>query len=85
MVDGERSGRPKEIREDIENSLLANIRGSRSGREKSSEILAYKANISFSSALRILRKYNLHSIKPTSKCGLTAAMCAACLEFYLVY
>ena len=85
MVDGERSGRPKEIKEDIENSLLANVRGSRSGREKSSEVLAYEADISASSALRILRKHNLHSVKPTSKCGLTAAMRAARLEFCLAH
>jgi hypothetical protein len=31
VADGERSGRPKEISDEVEESLLANVRGSRSG------------------------------------------------------
>jgi hypothetical protein len=69
----------------VEESLLANVRGSRSGREKSSEVLAYEAGISPSSALRILRKYNFCNVKPISKCGLTSAMRAARLEFCLAH
>jgi hypothetical protein len=69
----------------VEESLLANVRGSRSNKEKSSEVLAYKADISPSSALRILRKYNFCNVKPTSKYGLTSTMRAARLEFYLTH
>jgi hypothetical protein len=45
VVDGARLGRPKEISEEIEAALLANVRSSRSGREKSSEVLAYEAGV----------------------------------------
>jgi hypothetical protein len=31
VADGERSGRPKEISDEVEEGLLANVRGSRSG------------------------------------------------------
>ena len=62
---------------------MANVRGSRSGREKSSEVLAYEAGISHASALRILRRNNIHNVKPTTKCGLTDEMRAARLKFCL--
>ena len=39
-------------------------------REKSGEVLAYEKGISRSTALRILHKYNLTSVKPTRKPGL---------------
>jgi hypothetical protein len=61
----------------VEEGLIANVRGSRSGREKSSEVLAYKAGIGYVSALRILSKYGLHSVKPIIKCGLIDVMRAA--------
>jgi hypothetical protein len=85
LIDGERSRRPKEIKEDIEGNILANIRGSRSDGEKSSEVLACEARISSLSALRILRKHNFHSVKPITRCGLTPAMRAARLEFCLAH
>jgi hypothetical protein len=74
VIDGERSGRPKEIGEDIEEALLTSVRNNRSGREKSSEVLAFEQGISYQSALRLLRKYGLRSVKPTTKPGLTEAM-----------
>jgi len=77
VIDGERPGRPKEISEEVEEGLLANVRNDRAGRSKSSEVLAYEANISNSSALRILHKHGFHSVKPTTKCGLTPAMLRA--------
>jgi len=46
VVDGLRSRRPKEIDKDKEKEILANVRNDRSGREKSSEVLAYKVDIS---------------------------------------
>ena len=42
IIDGVRSGRPKEILEDTEKALLAAVRKDHSGREKSSEVLAYE-------------------------------------------
>jgi hypothetical protein len=38
VIDSARSGRPKEISEDKENTLLVAVRSNRSGREKSSEV-----------------------------------------------
>src|SRR5947207_4517431 len=55
VIDGVKSGRPKEILKDKEEALLAAVRSDRSGREKSSEVLAYEQGISQSSALRILQ------------------------------
>jgi transposase len=70
VEDGARSGRPKEITLETEQRLLDNVRVDRSGREKSSEVLAYECGISYSSALRILHKYGLTNVKPTRKPGL---------------
>jgi transposase len=85
VEDGERPGRPREINEAIEQRLLANVRENRSGREKSSEVLAYEVGISRRSAIRILYKYGLTSVKPTRKPSLTKAMRAARLKFALSY
>jgi transposase len=74
VVDGERSGRPKEISQETEEALLTAVRDSRAGREKSSEVLAYEQGISYSSAIRILHKGGLNSVKKTTKPGLTQAM-----------
>ena len=65
IEDGARSGRPKEITLATEQKVLSSVKADRAGREKSSEVLAYEAGISQSSALRILHKYNLSSVKPT--------------------
>jgi hypothetical protein len=51
VIDSARSGRLKEISEDKEEALLAAVRSNRSGREKSSEILAHKQGISYTSTL----------------------------------
>ena len=58
VVDGERSGRPKEVTEEVKAGLLENVRSDRSGREKSSEVLAYEAGVSPSTALNILHAQN---------------------------
>jgi hypothetical protein len=42
IIDGERSGRPKEILQDKEEALFTVVRSDRSGRERLSEILAYE-------------------------------------------
>jgi hypothetical protein len=83
VIDGKRSGRPKEILEDTEKALLASVREDRSGREKSSEVLAYEQGISQSSALRILHSNRLTNVKPTTKPGLTPAMRKIRLEWCL--
>ncbi len=85
VVDGVRSGRPRDIGEDKEEEMLSAVRSDRSGREESSEVLAYFANISQSSIQRILRKYGLRKVKPTTKPGLTAAMRKARLEWALAH
>jgi hypothetical protein len=74
IIDGVKSGRPKEILKDKEEALLAAIRSDRSDREKSSEVLAYEQNISQSAALRILKSNELTNVKPIIKPDLTAAM-----------
>jgi hypothetical protein len=48
VIDGERSGRPKVILLDKEEALLASVQNNRSGREKSSEVLAHEQSISYS-------------------------------------
>jgi hypothetical protein len=65
VVDGPRSSRLKEITVEIEQCLLNSVRANQAGREKSSEVLAYKCGISSVSALQILHKYGLNSVKPT--------------------
>jgi transposase len=83
VTDGIRSGRPKHISEQIEDEMIENIEKDRAGREKSAEYLAYESGISHSSALRILRKKDLHSVKPTRKPGLNPQQRAARLAFAL--
>lgn len=72
VEDGARSGRPKEITPEIEQAPLESVRADRSGREKSSEVLAYERGISYASALRILHKHGLSNVKPTRKPGLNS-------------
>jgi transposase len=74
VEDAPRKGGPKAITKDIEKELLVNVRASRADREKSSEVLAYKCGISYSSALRILHKNGLSNVKPITKPGLTDLM-----------
>jgi hypothetical protein len=71
IIDSARLSQPKEISEDKEEALLAVIRSNHSGREKLSEVLAYEQGISYTLALRILRKHGLSCVKPTTKPGLT--------------
>jgi hypothetical protein len=42
VIDGVRSGRPKEILKDKEEALLAAVRSNRLDKEKLSEVLTYK-------------------------------------------
>ena len=65
VEDGARSGRPKQITLTTEQNLIQSVKADRAEREKSSEVLAYEAGISQSSALRILHKYNLTNVKLT--------------------
>src|SRR5262249_9659042 len=85
VEDGYRPGRPKEITQEVENQILQSVRQDRAGREKSSEVLAYEADISSTSALRILRKNGLSNVKPTRKPGLTAAQRASRLQWALAH
>jgi transposase len=85
VIDGIKSGRPKEISKDKEEALLAAVRSDRSGREKSSEVLGYEQDISQSSALRILKNNGLTNVKPTTKPGLTAAMRKIRFEWALAH
>jgi transposase len=83
VIDGVHSGRPKEITVKTEQRLLNSVRADRAGREKSSEVLAYECGISYSSAVRILHKHGLNSVKPTRKPGLNPIQRKARLEFCL--
>ena len=66
-----------------EQEVLTIVRQDRAGREKSSEVISYEADISFTSVLRILHKHNLSSVKPTRKPGLSEEAKAARLTFTL--
>jgi transposase len=70
VEDGYRPGRPKEVSEIKEEEVLTAVRINRSTRQKSTEVLAYEHGISTSSTLRILHKYGLNNVKPTTKPGL---------------
>jgi hypothetical protein len=85
VCDGVRPGRPIEIGEDVETGLIANLSKDRVGREKSSEVLAYEAGISVSSALKILRKNGCGIVKPTRKPGLTRAQRSVRLRWCLLH
>jgi transposase len=78
-----RSSRPEEISEATDMAVLASVKQDRNRREKSSEILAFKAGISHSSVLRILHKHGFTIVKPSWKPGLTEAAKAARLRFCL--
>jgi hypothetical protein len=78
IIDGDRLGRPKEISVKQKERILLAVRKDRLDREKSSEVLAYKSDISYSSALRILYKYGLSCVKSTIKPGLTSAIKKIC-------
>jgi transposase len=71
--DAKRSGRPKEITPEKEKAIINSVSKDRNGREKSSEILAYKAGISHSSVLWILKQNGFIIAKPSWKPGLTEA------------
>ena len=55
VIDGMESGRPKEMLKDKEDAPLAVVRNDHLGREKASEVLSSKQDISSSSASRILK------------------------------
>ena len=81
MVDGKRTGRLKTVTKATEQALLASAKKDQSGREKSSEVLAYELNIPLSAALRILKKHNLRPVKATRKPGFSKAAMEALLVF----
>jgi hypothetical protein len=85
VEDGHRSGRPIEVKEEVKQAVINNISADRSGREKSSEVLAYEAGISTSTALRILRDRGFKSVKPTRKPGLSKAQRSARLAWCLAH
>jgi hypothetical protein len=60
------------VLEDVKDKMLENIYEDRAGREKSAKYLAYESNISYATALRVLRKHQLSNVKPTRKLGLNA-------------
>ena len=84
VEDSRRSGRPK-IAESTQNALIEAVKKDRDGREKSSEILAFEYLISASSAWRILKLAGFHSVKPTTKPGLTNEIKKKRLEFCLAH
>jgi hypothetical protein len=63
--------------------LLNSVKIDRAGREKSSEVLAYKNGIGRSSALRILHNSSLSNVKPIRKPGLNTVQRASRLAFCL--
>jgi hypothetical protein len=83
VEDEQKSGRPKEISQEKEQSIISSVTKDRSGREKSSEILAYEAGISHSSVCAILKKHGLVIAKPSWKPGLTEDAKARRLAFAL--
>jgi transposase len=85
VIDGDRSGRPKEITEEKKQEVIENVRKDRNSREKSTEVLAFEASISPSSAWKILRACCFRSVKPTVKPGLSDKNRKGRLEFCLRY
>jgi transposase len=73
VEDGVIPGRPREIDSETEQHLISLVKADRAGREKSSDVLAYKSGIGTSSALRILRQKGLSSVKLTRKLRLNNA------------
>src|SRR5262245_25875959 len=70
VVDSPRSGRPVTVTLAAKEQVLESVRKDRAGREKSTDVLAYEAAISRSSAHRILKDAVLMWVKPTTKLGL---------------
>ena len=54
--------------------MFSIVRVNRAGREKSSEVLAYKLDISYSSILRMLHKKGMTNVKLITKPSLTIVM-----------
>ena len=67
--------------EAVSQSILANVRTDRNGREKSTEYLAYEYGISRRSVLRVLKAAGINYVKLIKKPGLTDKMKAARLKF----
>jgi transposase len=85
VEDGKRTGHPKEITEATKQAILESISKDQNGREKSSEILAYEASISYSSVLHILKQRGYKAVKQTTKPGLTDEMKQKRLQFCLAH
>nr|KMM64140.1 hypothetical protein CPAG_00492 [Coccidioides posadasii RMSCC 3488] len=84
MEDAPRSGQPKKI-STKEAGIIASVTKSHSGREKSTEILAFEAGISYLSVLQILKKHDFVIAKPTWKPGLTESARKKRLRFCLAH
>ena len=65
IVDGKRSGRPKEILRDQEEDLLSSIRSNRVDREKSSEVLC-QPKCTATCAILEPRQYLRHTATPNT-------------------
>ena len=85
VEDEPRSGRPKEITQSTEDSIIASVRKNHVGREKSSEFLAFGSGTSTYSVSNILKKSGFHSVKPTKKPGLTDEVRRKRLDFCLAH
>jgi hypothetical protein len=70
---------------EIEASIIASITKDRARHEKSAKYLTYKAGISESSVLRLLKLNSFTKCKPTWKPGLTPEMRQARLAFALTH
>ncbi|KAL1971768.1 hypothetical protein VTN31DRAFT_1856 [Thermomyces dupontii] len=81
VADKPRSGRPKTVTADVEQRILDTVRKDCAGREKSCEYLASEADISRSSAHRVLKRNGFNSVKSTRKPGLSKDAKRARLEF----
>jgi transposase len=81
VKDGARSGRPKEISQEIEQAVLTAVQKDRNDGENISKVIGYEVGISSSSVLRILSRHDFTSVKPTQKPGLTKAQQQARYNF----
>jgi len=85
VEDAPRSGRPKVVTEEQRETLLAHVRSSREGREKSTEELGWLIGVSARTALRTLQEAGMSKQKPTWKPGLTQEMREARYHFAMRY
>jgi hypothetical protein len=68
---GKGSGRPREISYEEEQKILEVLSDDRASREQSSSVFAYRTGWSATSVRKFLKKHGYHSVKPTTKPGLS--------------